>query len=175
MPSSTFRICTGVFLSSFCFFLAVPLIPLYIVELDPRSPLAGPTIAVSFALSALLSPLWGALAQRYGPKPMLVRAAALVSGAYAVSACATDVGVLFASRCLAGVASGFVPVATAALAQISHEDRRSTELGWLSSAKSAGALLGPAFGGLLVWWTGSFRLAFLIASVASLVTLAIAF
>lgn len=44
-------------------------------------------------------------------------------------------------------------------------------MGWLSSAKSAGALLGPAVGGLLVYWTGSFRLAFFAAAVASLLTL----
>jgi len=174
LNSVTIRICVGVFLSSACFFLAVPLIPLYIVQLDPQSPLAGPTIAISFVLSAALSPLWGTLAERYGPKPMLVRAAGLVSIAYALSAWATSVEALFAARCLAGVASGFVPVATSALVRLSDADRRSTDMGWLSSAKSAGALLGPSVGGLLVWLTGSFRLTFLVAACASLLTVAVA-
>lgn len=173
-PLTTPRLCAAVFLSSFCFFLAVPLVPLYLVELGPHTVLAGPTIAVSFALSALLSPVWAGLAQRFGPKPMMIRAAVLVSAAYGLSAWATSVDLLFMSRCLAGVASGFVPVATATLVRLSDEKRRSTDLGWLSSAKSAGALLGPALGGLLVWWSGSFRLAFAVAAAASLITVGIA-
>jgi DHA1 family multidrug resistance protein-like MFS transporter len=174
MSNNTRRLSVAVLLSSFCFFLAVPLIPLYIVQLGAANALAGPTIAVSFILSAVCSPLWAALANRFGPKPMLIRSAVLISAAYGLSALSTNVDLLFISRCVSGIASGFVPVATAAVVRLSEEKTRSTEMGWLSAARSAGAMLGPAVGGLLVWATGSFRVVFLLASLASLVTASLA-
>lgn len=167
------RIYIAVFLSSACFFMAVPLIPLFAASLDAASWLVGPTLAISFVLSALFSPIWAKLAQKYGAKSMMIRASALIVVAYLLSAWSTSMETLFLSRVVAGVASGFVPMATATLAKSIPEESKARGFGWLSAAKTAGALLGPALGGFAVWVTDDFKVAFLTAAIASLLTLAV--
>ncbi|MBW3086323.1 Multidrug resistance protein MdtG [Austwickia sp. TVS 96-490-7B] len=102
---------------------------------------------------------------------MLIRSSLMICMAYALCAYSTNVSSLFASRCLAGVASGFVPVASSALAQISNPETRNRDLSWITSFRTAGALSGPALGAVLVWRTNSFRLAFLASALLSLITL----
>ncbi|WP_240322843.1 MFS transporter [Austwickia chelonae] len=154
--------------------MAVPLIPLYVAQLNPRSPLAGPTLAISFVLSGLFSPLWGKLATRYGTKPMLIRSSLMICLAYALSANATSVSGLFLSRCLAGVASGFVPIASSTLAQLSTPETRNRDLSWITSFRTGGTLAGPAIGAAIVWSTGSYRITFLASAGLSLFTLSAA-
>lgn len=52
-------LCVGV--SSICFFANLPLVPLILQERDPEAlGGVGVLMAVSFAISAVMSPVWGA-------------------------------------------------------------------------------------------------------------------
>ena len=80
----------GAFSSSMCFTLISPFLPLFMKELNVTKGAeawAGLSISVSFLMNAIMSPVWGSLADRYGRKVMVMRAgvAQAVSTAYSSS------------------------------------------------------------------------------------------
>lgn len=169
------RVLVAVFISSTCFFLAVPVLVLLVSSSDASANLQGLTLAVSFVLSAFLAPVWGELAKRYGLKPMLLRSSMLAVAGYLAAGLAPTIEWVLAARVVTGFASGFVPMATAALAGIVSSDRLGTAMGSLSAMKSAGALAGPALGTAIVMAPGGdSAAAFTAAGVLSLVTVAVA-
>ena len=103
--------------------------------------------ATGFAL-ALTSPIWGRLADRYGRKPMLVRA--MVGGGVSVGlmGLAQSALQLTLLRGIQGASSGTVAAATALVATETPAEHLAWALGILSSAISLGSAVGPAAGGL---------------------------
>jgi DHA1 family multidrug resistance protein-like MFS transporter len=103
--------------------------------------------ATGFAL-ALTSPIWGRLADRYGRKPMLVRA--MVGGGISVGlmGLAQSALQLTALRGIQGASSGTVAAATALVATETPAADLAWALGILNSAISLGNAAGPAAGGL---------------------------
>ena len=134
------------------FSFAFPFLPLFLHrELHIRS---GPQLsfwtgitasATGFAL-ALTSPIWGRLADRYGRKPMLVRA--MVGGGISVGLMGLTQSALQLTvlRSLQGASSGTVAAATALVATETPSEHLAWALGILNSAISLGSAGGPAAG-----------------------------
>jgi DHA1 family multidrug resistance protein-like MFS transporter len=103
--------------------------------------------ATGFAL-ALTSPIWGRLADRYGRKPMLVRA--MIGGGISVGLMGLSQSALqlTALRGIQGASSGTVAAATALVATETPSEHLAWALGILNSAISLGSAAGPATGGL---------------------------
>lgn len=103
--------------------------------------------ATGFAL-ALTSPIWGRLADRYGRKPMLVRA--MIGGGVSVGlmGLAQSALQLTILRGVQGASSGTVAAATALVATETPPAHLAWALGILNSAISLGNAAGPAAGGL---------------------------
>ena len=103
--------------------------------------------ATGFAL-ALTSPIWGRLADRYGRKPMLVRA--MIGGGISVGLMGLSQSALqlTALRGIQGASSGTVAAATALVATETPSAHLAWALGILNSAISLGNAAGPAAGGL---------------------------
>lgn len=103
--------------------------------------------ATGFAL-ALTSPIWGRLADRYGRKPMLVRA--MIGGGISVGLMGLTQSALQLTvlRGIQGASSGTVAAATALVATETPSNHLAWALGILSSAISLGNAAGPAIGGL---------------------------
>lgn len=154
------------FLSSAAFYLNLPILPLYVAHVDKGHVGAwlGPIVGVTFLVSAIVNPFWGALADRFGQRAMMLRAAAAVTVVYALTPLAGSPESLFGLRVLAGLASGYIPAATALLSRNVPEERLGRTMSLLSVARNGGALLGPALGTLL---TGgdSFALVYAVAAV----------
>jgi DHA1 family multidrug resistance protein-like MFS transporter len=136
------------------FSFAFPFLPLFLhreLHIPNGSELAFWTGisagATGFAL-ALTSPIWGRLADRYGRKPMLVRAmigGGISVGLMGLSQSALQLTVL---RGVQGASSGTVAAATALVATETPAPHLAWALGILSSAISLGSAIGPAAGGL---------------------------
>jgi len=136
------------------FSFAFPFLPLFLHQ-DLHIP-NGPQLSfwsgisagtTGFAL-ALTSPIWGRLADRYGRKPMLVRAmigGGISVGLMGLSQSALQLTVL---RGVQGASSGTVAAATALVATETPAPHLAWALGILSSAISLGSAAGPAAGGL---------------------------
>jgi MFS transporter, DHA1 family, multidrug resistance protein len=103
--------------------------------------------ATGFAL-ALTSPIWGRLADRYGRKPMLIRA--MVGGGISVGLMGLTQSALQLTvlRGIQGASSGTVAAATALVATETPAQHLAWALGILSSSISLGSAVGPAAGGL---------------------------
>lgn len=136
------------------FSFAFPFLPLFLHR-ELRIP-NGPQLAfwsgisagaTGFAL-ALTSPIWGRLADRYGRKPMLVRA--MVGGGISVGlmGLAQSALQLTVLRGIQGASSGTVAAATALVATETPTAHLAWALGILNSAISLGNAAGPAAGGL---------------------------
>jgi MFS family permease len=166
----------------FGFSFAFPFLPVYLRQLGIHDPGAlaiwtGVAGGVSGASLAVMSPIWGALADRYGRRAMLIRA--MLGGALAVGLMGfargpLDVVVL---RVLQGATSGTIAASTALVASGTPRHRVGWALGVLSSAVAVGSALGPLVGGLAaaafgiraIFWAGGLLLALAALPVVSLV------
>ena len=68
----------GCFLTGACVSLVLPFMPIFVEELgvEPSQVTfySGIAISISSVSAAFISPIWGILADKYGRKPMMIRA-----------------------------------------------------------------------------------------------------
>ncbi|MDE3192788.1 MAG: MFS transporter [Chloroflexota bacterium] len=108
------------------------------------------TTAVPSALGICLLPFWGALADRYGRKPLVVRSFAATGTALAFASLATNAWTFFASRSISAFALGNSGLMMTTLAESAPPSRIGFAYGILNGAGPLGAVVGPLFGGPLV-------------------------
>lgn len=152
----------------------LPLVPLYLRELGVEDPdavkhWAGILGSAPFVVAVLVTPLWGAWADRVGYKPMLVRAAAGIALATIGMGLASTPHEMLGWRCVQGAVSGVFPAAVALLSASTPPERLGEALAVLQSARSAGGLSGPLLGGTLSDVIG-IRALFLVVGAISALT-----
>jgi MFS transporter, DHA1 family, multidrug resistance protein len=138
--------------------------PYYVQELgitgvDQVALWAGLTTSAQATTMALLAPIWGSLADRYGRKIMVVRAmfgGAIVIGAMGFT---RNVYQLLILRAIQGTLTGTVPASTTLVASSAPSERRGFALGILQMAFYLGNSVGPLLGGLIADTLG-YRAAF---------------
>ncbi|EIC78021.1 multidrug efflux MFS transporter [Streptococcus oralis] len=143
----------GSFLTGASISLVVPFMPIFVEQLgiegDQVAFYAGLAISVSAVSAALVSPIWGILADKYGRKPMMIRAGLAMTITMGGLAFVPNIYWLLFLRLLNGVFTGFVPNATALIASQVPKDKSGAALGTLSTGVVAGTLTGPFVGGLV--------------------------
>lgn len=159
----------SVFATGMAFSEIMPFMSLYVDTLGQftKSQLnlyAGLIFSVTYLISAIVSPIWGKMADRYGRKPMILRASlgmGLIIGAMGL---VTNIWQLFALRFIQGIFSGYVSNANALIATETPKEKSGLALGTLMAGLTGGNLLGPLLGGFLAS-TFSYRLTFIITGV----------
>jgi MFS family permease len=117
--------------------------------LDLRTVLFGGLLGSLYSLlQFVFSPVWGAHSDRVGRRPVLLKTVAATAIGYALWIFAGNLWLLFLSRIIAGVASGNISVATAAVADITTKENRSKGMAIIGIAFGLGFIIGPAIGGL---------------------------
>ena len=143
----------GSFLTGASISLVVPFMPIFVEQLgiegDQVAFYAGLAISVSAVSAALVSPIWGILADKYGRKPMMIRAGLAMTITMGGLAFVPNIYWLLFLRLLYGVFTGFVPNATALIASQVPKDKSGAALGTLSTGVVAGTLTGPFVGGFI--------------------------
>lgn len=139
--------------------LILPILPLYVRDLgvDDRAAVtlwSGLAYAATFLTAALTAPLWGYLGDRFGRKPMLIRASLGMAIAMSLIGLAQDVTQLVLLRLLVGLLGGYASGSTILVAAQAPKDRSAWALGTLSSAIMAGTIAGPLIGGTLAQTIG---------------------
>jgi MFS family permease len=157
------------------FTLVMPFLPLYIAELGVRDVGAvalwtGFTLGVTPAITALLAPAWGRLADRFGRKLLVARSLASFVVIMAVMAWVTKPWHLFALRAIQGLFAGYGPLCLAMAAESSPKDRIAQSIGIVQTAQRLGPALGPVIGGAVAAVVG-LRAAFLVTSAFYVVAL----
>ena len=143
----------GNFFTGASFSLVMPFMALYIEQLGaPKNKVewyAGLAVSLSALTSALIAPVWGRLADRYGRKPMMVRASLVMTFTMGGLAFVPNVFWLLVLRILNGLFSGYVPNSTALIASQAPKNRSGYALGTLATGVIGGSLVGPLLGGVL--------------------------
>jgi len=135
------------------FSFVFPFLPLYIQTLGVHGravPIWSGVISFSLSISmALVAPVWGALADRYGRKPMVVRAMAAGVCTTALLIVAPNIWFVLALRILQGIFTGSVSASQALVASVTPRDKMGFSMGMMQSAVFMGAAAGPLVGGFL--------------------------
>ncbi len=128
------------------FMLVLPVLPFYALRMD-ATPVQVGWIFAAFSIAQLLSaPVWGRVSDRYGRRPALLIGLGASAIAYVVFGFADTLLLLFLSRFVQGAGGGTTGVAQAYVADTVRPADRARALGWLSSASSAGVIVGPILG-----------------------------
>ncbi|ERL65719.1 MFS transporter [Schleiferilactobacillus shenzhenensis] len=163
----------GTFIAGMGFSEISPFLSLYVSEMgnftkSQLSMYSGVTFAATFIVVALVSPLWGRLADRRGRKLMLLRSS--LGMAFIIGACGFvhNIWALIGLRALQGLVSGYIPNASALIATETPKEHSGAAIGILTTGMVSGNLIGPVLGGFLAQ-VFSIRLTFVITGVLLLI------
>jgi len=131
-----------------------PFLPLYVETLDTSTNLSlevlsGMVYSAQAFTMMLASPLWGALADRVGRKPMVERA--MFGGAVLIilMSLVRTAEQLVLLRAAQGAITGVVAASNALVASIAPRNRTGFAMGLLQVATGTGIAVGPMLGGLI--------------------------
>lgn len=143
----------GVLFCSSSYTMSVPFLPLFLfdlgVEKDSVNLWAGIVHSSAFMVGAVMAPLWGLLADKYGKRKMVIRAGLSLSVIYALIAFVQTPWQLVGVRMLHGFVGGFVPASMSIVASVAPKEKLGWSLGMMQAGTMTGGILGPLFGGLL--------------------------
>jgi DHA1 family multidrug resistance protein-like MFS transporter len=144
----------GTFMTGMGFSEIVPFMSFYINELGKFTTTqlnfySGVTFAITFLVTAIVSPLWGRLADIKGRKLMLLRCSLGMAAVFALMGLSQNVWQLIGLRALQGVFAGFVSNANALIATETPKGSSGKALGILVTGITSGSLIGPLLGGVL--------------------------
>ena len=168
--------CLDWLLMSGSYTLMFPFLPVYLKN-DLGCPEESLTFwssacfGIQFVFSALLSPFWGRVADRFGRKLMLLRASSMLALSYFICMLVTTPLQLFCARIFMGFACGITPVILSMTSDTVPKNRLGFSMGLLQSMNVLGSVVGPLAGGFIAQ-SLSVRYTFLITTCAlSAVTL----
>jgi MFS transporter, DHA1 family, multidrug resistance protein len=161
--------------------MLLPFLPLYVQQLGVSTPSAvvqwsGVAFGATFFGTAITAPLWGRLADRYGRKPMLVRAAVGMAVVMSLIGVAHNLTELVVLRLIAGLIGGYASASIVMVGTQVPRERSGWALGVLSTGALAGNLVGPLVGGFLPTWVGirgTFFVGGAIIAVAALLSIVV--
>ena len=136
-----------VFLNIMGLGLILPVLPFYATAYGADGAQVGLLFTAFSGLQFLASPVFGALSDRYGRRPIILFGLLGQVLAYLLMGFATSLGMLFVSRIFAGATAGNISATSAYVADITRPEERTRAYGLVGAAFGAGLLFGPALGG----------------------------
>lgn len=159
----------GTFLVSMAYSVSIPFMSIFLQDdLGVKGHLeawTGTVFAVTFLASSLIAPFWGSIADKYGRRPMMLRAGICLSASYFLYFLVQNPYELFAVRILEGLLAGYIPSAIALVATNTPEKHVGYALGIMSTASAAASVTGPLLGGVVSHVVGTRDTFFLAGSM----------
>jgi MFS family permease len=160
----------GVFFTSASFSMVIPFLPIFLPEIgvdDHIELWSGLLFSSAFFAGAIASPFWGRVADKYGRKPMIIRAGFFLFIIYILTAFVTNPYQLLALRISQGLLTGFIPGAIALVGTNTPGAKVGYALSMISTASASGGIVGPLIGGVTAQFIGN-RMAFGSAGIVVL-------
>lgn len=164
----------GAFITGCGYSMTMPFISLFINELGNFSHFqlniySGLAFGATFVSQAIVSPIWGNLADQKGRKLMCMRAAGVMSCTIFLVGLAQNVWWIIGLRFLQGAFSGYINNATALMAGETPHSHSGWVMSAMTTAGVAGNLVGPLLGGALSGAFG-YRIPFFITGGLMFIT-----
>ena len=143
-----------VLLDMISFGVIIPVFPQLILHLQ-GGDMAGAAatfgiFGTAFAvMQFFFSPVQGALADRFGRRPVILLSNLGLGLDYVVMALAPTIPILFLGRLVSGATSASFSISGAYVADVTPPEKRAARFGLLGAAFGIGFIVGPAVGGLL--------------------------
>lgn len=162
----------AIFVVMLGFGIILPVLQFYAREVG-ASPFEIGLLATSYAfMQFLCAPLWGALSDRVGRKPVFSVGLVGYAVTFVIFGLSHHVWELFLARILGGILSAAtLPTAMAYIGDTTPGRRRGGSMGMMGAAMGLGFTLGPGIGGLL--GRQSLSLPFFVGAALALATLAL--
>ena len=147
-----------VFIDLLGFGIVLPLLPRYGAHFSASKMQLGLLMASFSAMQFLFAPMWGALSDRIGRRPVLIVGLLGSTFAYAMFGVATDLGRdgmllglgalpwLFITRIAAGIAGATIATAQAVIADSTGAEGRGKGMALIGAAFGIGFTFGPLIG-----------------------------
>jgi len=143
-----------VLLDMISFGIIIPVFPQLILKLQGGDMAGAAAVfgifGTAFALMQFIfSPVQGALADRFGRRPVILLSNLGLGLDYIVMAVAPTIPILFLGRLVSGATSASFSISGAYVADVTPPQERAARFGMLGAAFGIGFIIGPAIGGLL--------------------------
>lgn len=173
-----FIMVTSAVLMSASYTMIIPFLPMYLMEemgvsKDDVNWWSGLVFSISFLISGIMAPIWGALADKKSRKLMAVRSASFLAIAYFATGIVTTPWELFFARMLQGFAAGLWPACLSILSAQVPQNKLGFCLGSMQAGITAGSVLGPMVGGVLAQIFGMRAACFIAAAALAMITVLI--
>jgi len=142
-------------LAHIAFDLTQPFMPLYIrddlgvSDVGEAAFWSGLIVGAGPLFGSIMGPVWGAMADRYGRKPMVLRALIMIAVMQTAIAFVPDVYWLLGLRIVMGLFAGFTPMAMALAIAVGPREKMAQAIGMVQAAQFLPLAIGPAIGGIL--------------------------
>jgi MFS family permease len=103
-------------------------------------------------LQFMCAPMWGALSDRIGRKPVLVMTIGGMAFSYVLWIVSGSFTLLVIARVVGGIMSGNISTATACVSDVTEQNTRSRGMAIIGIAFGLGFIFGPALGGMASLW-----------------------
>jgi MFS family permease len=168
----------AIFVINAGFSLIMPFLPKYMVEMGVQGKQVelwtGVIFSANFITAAITLPFWGGVADRFGRRPMMIRAGLGMGLVVCLMGLATHPWQLLCLRLLQGTTVGFMPAAIAYMTTITPKEKTGYMLAMVQTANTAGTILGPLLGGILASFMG-YRPIFFLTGACCIAAAAIAY
>lgn len=157
------------FTASLGFSVIYPFLPFYVAQLGSVSNLSiemlsGLVYSSPSLTMAIASPFWGAVADRRGRKPMVLRAAFGAGFMFLLMGFVANTEQLIVLRVLQGLVTGTLAASSALIVAVTPRQHTGYAMGWLQVGLWSGAAAGPVLGGVLSDLTG-YRAIFVVTAI----------
>lgn len=139
-----------IFIDLMGFGILIPILPTFASkQLGATDFEIGIVVAVFSLMQFFFNPILGKLSDRIGRRPVILSTQFLTIISYLIFAFTHSLGLLIASRMLAGIGGSNIGVAQAYIADITTKEERSKGMGLIGAAFGLGFVFGPIFGAIL--------------------------
>ncbi|MBD5635005.1 MAG: MFS transporter, partial [Candidatus Eremiobacteraeota bacterium] len=170
MLARLFPILGITFIDVLGFSILLPLLPYYVRAFGASYVAIGLLLATFAFCQFIAGPLWGGISDRIGRKRVLVVSQVGATIGWAALAFAPTLAWVFVARIVEGLSGGNISVTQAYVADRVEPSERSRAFAFVGAAFSAGFVLGPLAGGVLLDRFG-YRAPFLLAAGLQVITL----
>ncbi len=130
--------------------MVMPIMPFYIEMLGAGGTELGWLMATYSLMQLVCAPIWGALSDRYGRRPILSIGVLGYAITLLMFGLSTNFLMLFVARSLSGIlSSATMPTAMAYISDNAPKAERGKGMGQMGAAVGIGVIIGPMMGGVL--------------------------